>query len=342
MRTVHVKTSREYDIVIGRGLTLPKADRPGRKLALVADDRVWSLYGVQTQAKLADGGYRVVPYTFPHGEASKNMGELGKLLEFLAAEHFTRTDMIAALGGGVTGDMAGFAAAVYLRGIEFIQLPTTLLAAVDSSVGGKTAVDLQAGKNLAGAFWQPSGVYCDCDTFKTLEPDVWADGMAEAIKYGAILDRDLFECFEKGFAEAEYPDMIAACVSIKRDVVEEDERDTGKRQLLNFGHTLGHGVEKCSDYQVSHGHAVAIGMVLAAKLAEKIGFSDEPCHERLEALLLKNNLPIATKIPITDLVQTAAVDKKRKGDKLTLILPKRIGDCRLYDIQINELEGLLS
>ena len=341
MKTVHVKASREYDIVIGNGLVLPEASRIDRKLALISDNRVWELYGAKTAAKLRDCGYQVVSYTFPRGEASKNITELGKILEFLAAENFTRTDMVAALGGGVTGDMAGFAAAVYLRGIEFIQLPTTLLAAVDSSVGGKTAIDLQAGKNLAGAFWQPSGVYCDCDTFQTLEPEIWADGMAEAIKYGAILDRQLFEHFEAGFAEKDYPEMIAACVGIKRDVVEDDERDTGRRQLLNFGHTLGHGVEKCSAYQVSHGHAVAIGMVLAAKLAEKIGFAEEPCSERLEQLLLNHHLPVSTEIPKKELVSAAAVDKKRKGDRLTLVLPKRIGDCRLYDIDIEELEGLL-
>ncbi len=341
MRTVHVRASREYDIVIGSNITIPEASQRGRKLALISDDRVWELYGEKTGAKLRDCGYQVVCYTFPQGEASKNIMELSKILEFLAAEHLTRTDMIAALGGGVTGDMAGFAAAIYLRGIEFMQLPTTLLAAVDSSVGGKTAIDLEAGKNLAGAFWQPSGVYCDCDTFQTLAPEIWADGMAEAIKYGMILDRALFESFERGFTEKEYPDMIAACVGVKRDVVEEDERDTGRRQLLNFGHTLGHGVEKCSEYKVSHGHAVAIGMVLAAKLAEKIGFAEEPCSARLEALLLKNNLPIWTDIPIEALVNAAAVDKKRKGNRLTLILPKKIGDCRLYDINIDELEDLL-
>lgn len=341
MRTVQVKASREYEIVIGNGIGLPKTAQPGRKLALVSDDRVWELYGRETEKKLRDCGYQVVSYTFPRGEASKNMTELGRLLEFLAEENFTRTDMIAALGGGVTGDMAGFAAAVYLRGIEFIQLPTTLLAAVDSSVGGKTAVDLKAGKNLAGAFWQPSGVYCDCNTFQTLEPEIWADGMAEAIKYGVILDRELFERFEKGFSEEEYPDMVAACVGIKRDVVEEDEKDAGRRQLLNFGHTLGHGVEKCSGYRVSHGHAVAIGMVLAAGLAEKIGFAQEPCSKRLKDLLLKNNLPISTDIPMEELVRAAAVDKKRRGSRLTLVLPRRIGDCRLYDINIEELEDLL-
>ena len=226
MKAVHVKASREYDIIIGNNIELPKTSTPGRKLALISDDKVWAIYGKAAEAKLTDCGYRVVSYTFPNGEASKNITELSRILEFLAAENLTRTDMIAALGGGVTGDMAGFAAAVYLRGIEFIQLPTTLLAAVDSSVGGKTAIDLEAGKNLAGAFWQPSGVYCDCHTFKTLAPEIWADGMAEAIKYGMILDRELFEKFEKGFSEEEYPDMIAACVGIKRDVVEEDEKDT--------------------------------------------------------------------------------------------------------------------
>ena len=343
MTTVRVKASREYDVFIGRGLTLAEdggAGRPGRRIALVSDSNVMELYGGAAKAKLEAAGYKVTPYVFPAGEASKNMGELARLLEFLAEEHFTRTDRIAALGGGVTGDLAGFAAATYLRGIEFIQIPTTVLAAVDSSVGGKTAVDLKAGKNLAGAFWQPSAVFCDIDAFSTLSPEIFADGMAEAIKYGVIRDRGLFERFEKGIAPEEYEDIIARCVSIKRDIVEEDERDTGVRQLLNFGHTFAHGIEKCSGFRVTHGHAVAIGMVLASRLAENSGFAKEPVSMRLRGALEAFGLPTSTDIPLAELIGAAASDKKRSGDTITLILPENIGCCRRADFGIAELSGI--
>ncbi len=344
MTTVNVSASKKYNVYIGRNLTLKENginEKPDVKVALISDDKVMAFYGEATKKKLEDAGYKVVSYTFPNGEASKNIKELGKILEFLAENNFTRTDKIAALGGGVTGDMAGFAASVYLRGIEFIQIPTTVLAAVDSSVGGKTAIDLEAGKNLAGAFWQPEAVFCDIETFKTLEPEVFSDGIAEAIKYGAMWDISLFEKFEKGIEEKDYEEMIAACVSIKRDVVEADERDTGVRQLLNFGHTFAHGIEKCSDYKITHGHAVAIGMVIAAEIAEKTNFAIEPCKERLVKVLKKYNLPTTTDIPMDDLLKVAMKDKKRKGNSITLVLPEKLGKCVLKTVEISELEAMV-
>lgn len=268
MTTVHVHASRDYDVCIGAGCL----DSLGRRAAavkapcsalLVSDETVYALYGAAAEASLTRAGFSVRSFTFAPGEESKTVATLARILDALAAVPCTRSDLVVALGGGVAGDMAGFAAAVYLRGIEFIQVPTTLLAAVDASVGGKTAVNLSAGKNLAGAFWQPSLVLCDCDVFQTLPAPVFADGMAEAVKAGMIADAQLLDMLEDGAQPL--PALVARCVQIKRGLVAADERDVGDRQLLNFGHTAAHAIERATDFQVSHGSAVAIGMVMMAR-----------------------------------------------------------------------------
>ena len=245
------------------------------------------------------------------------------------------TPVVAEFGGGVAGDMAGFAAAVYLRGIEFIQVPTTLLAAVDASVGGKTAVNLSAGKNLAGAFWQPSLVLCDCDVFQTLPAPVFADGMAEAVKAGMIADAQLLDMLEDGAQPL--PALVARCVQIKRGLVAADERDVGDRQLLNFGHTAAHAIERATDFQVSHGSAVAIGMVMMARAAWRLGVSEEDCAPRLAALLQKLGLPTRTDLPASVLAEAALRDKKRSGAEITLVLPIRRGRCILHRARVEEL-----
>lgn len=346
MKKVHVNASGSYDITIGRGLlphlgSLLKPVKSNCRAAVITDDNVNNLYGNTVIASLEEAGYRPAVYAFPQGEHAKHLGTYTNILEFLAEEHITRGDMILALGGGVPGDIGGFAAATYLRGIPVVQVPTTLLAAVDSSVGGKTGVNLSAGKNLAGAFWQPSAVICDCDTFKSLPAETLADGISESIKYGCILDQTLFEKFEAGVTESDHEAVVERCVSIKRDVVQQDERDTGLRQLLNFGHTVGHGIEKNADYGISHGHAVAIGMVIAAGIAEKLGFAQEPCRERIIKTLQKYNLPTKTSYSAEALAKAALSDKKRDGGTLTLILPKRIGDCTLYKTKTDHIVGLI-
>ena len=264
IRTIPVRVRPPYDVRIGSGLLGRCGDYLAallgqRRIAVLADDTVASLYLDTVTAALEDAGFAVCSHIFPSGEGRKNLSTLTELLEFLASEHLTRTDCVAALGGGVTGDMAGFAAAVYLRGIRYVQLPTTLLAAVDSSVGGKTAVDLTAGKNLAGAFCQPAAVICDTDCLKTLPPDVFADGAAEAVKTGVLSDEALFALFEDGTLTADPGEVIARCVAYKAGVVERDEKEQGERKLLNLGHTVGHAIEKCSGYVIPHGHAVAAG-----------------------------------------------------------------------------------
>ena len=244
---------------------------------------------------------------------------------------------MAALGGGVTGDMAGFAAAVYLRGIRYVQLPTTLLAAVDSSVGGKTAVDLAAGKNLAGAFCQPAAVLCDTDCLKTLPPDVFADGAAEAVKTGVLADPSLFTLFEDGTLTADPGAVIARCVQYKAGVVERDEKEQGERKLLNLGHTVGHAIEKCSGYTIPHGHAVAAGLAVIARAAERLGWTEGPIAERIAVCLAKNGLPTGTDFPAETLAEAALSDKKRAGGDITLVVPRAIGRCELKTLPVAEL-----
>jgi 3-dehydroquinate synthase len=286
MKTVPVGASKPYEVRIGRGLladsgALIKEIIQPCTAVLVSDDRVDAICGKIAARSLEAQGFRVLRWTFPQGERSKNMETLARLLEFMAEHEVTRSDLLVALGGGVTGDLAGFAAAVYLRGIRYVQIPTTFLAAVDSSVGGKTAVDLAAGKNLAGAFYQPERVLCDLGVFQTLDKEVFQEGLAEAIKYGVIADRVLFDRIASGDFRDTLEGVVASCVSIKARIVGEDEFDNGSRQLLNFGHTLGHAVEKCSQLEIRHGQAVAIGMVLAARAAEKLGLTEEPCSEEI-------------------------------------------------------------
>ncbi len=270
------------------------------------------------------------------------MGTLEAILEFLAAERFTRTDCIAALGGGVAGDLAGFAAGCYLRGIRYLQLPTTLLAAVDSSVGGKTAVNLKAGKNLAGLFLQPAAVICDTDCLASLPPAVFAGGMAEAIKTGILAGEALFSLLEEEGAGERLPDIIARCVAYKGRVVEADEREAGPRRILNLGHTVGHAIEKCSDFTLPHGHAVAAGMAVMARASLRLGYCRPACVARIESVLLKHDLPVTAPFTAAELAEAAQGDKKRAGGRITLVIPRDVGDCTLREIPLPELEGVIS
>ena len=242
----------------------------------------------------------------------------------------------------MVGDMAGFAAGVYLRGIRCVQLPTTLLSAVDSSVGGKTAIDLRAGKNLAGVFLQPAAVLCDTDCLRTLPPAIFADGAAEAIKTGILCDESLFSLFEDGTLTAAPAEVIARCVGYKAGVVERDEKEQGERRLLNLGHTVGHAIEKCSGYRLSHGHAVAAGLSIIARSAEALGWTEEPIAARIAACLAKNGLPTGTEYPPEALAEAALADKKRSGDSITVVIPRRIGACELKKLPVRELQALIA
>ena len=346
MRTVRVKASTQYDVLIGKGLLDETGERlravaSPKKTALITDDIVDGLYSDRVERSLELSGFQVIKYVFKNGEASKNPDVLFDILEFLAENQVTRSDMVVALGGGVTGDMAGFAAAVYLRGIDFIQIPTTFLAAIDSSVGGKTGVDLKAGKNLAGAFLQPRLVICDYETMDSLPEEFFADGVAEGIKYGVLASETLFDKFSAKKTKEELEEIIYECVSIKRDVVFEDEHDTGKRQLLNLGHTFGHAIEKLSSFGITHGHGVAAGMAIAARVAEKLGLCGGDTVKDIEDCLETNGLPTGTEFSAEDIARCTMSDKKRRGDMITLILPERIGKCRLYPINKDDTAELI-
>jgi len=339
MKKVHITASSEYDVIIGKGILATCGELiseilPKGKTVIVSDDKVYSLYGETVKKSLTDSGFLVETFTFPNGEKSKNISTYTEILEFLAKAGLTRSDFIVALGGGVTGDMAGFAAATYLRGIRFVQIPTTFLAAIDSSVGGKTGVNLDAGKNLVGAFHQPALVICDTDTFKTLDEKTFADGTSEAIKYGMIKEPSLLK---KLAGEFDIDEVVEICVKIKRDVVNEDEFETGARKLLNFGHTIGHGVEKCSNYTITHGHGVAIGMSIITKASEELGICDAGMSKSLDELLEKCGLPTRCPYLAEELYKVALSDKKRSGDFITVVLPKHEGECILNTITVNKL-----
>ncbi len=352
--TIHVpsRPAHSYEIPIGRGLSFSTgplcsaAIKPCRVL-LLTDDTVNALYADRVETSLSDADFAVVRYIIPHGESSKSANNLIALLEKMASEHLTRSDCLVALGGGVVGDLGGFAAAVYLRGIRFIQIPTTLLAMVDASVGGKTAVDLEAGKNLAGAFHQPSLVICDPDLLATLPSETFADGMAEVIKYAFINDRSLYDILashahiDRHAQDALLPEMIRLCIEDKRALVEVDETDKGARQLLNLGHTIGHAIESCSRFEISHGSAVAIGMVIITRAAERSGICVRGTTEALCDLLRKYDLPVSCPFTAEELYAASLSDKKRSGASITLVVPHGISDSRLVTVPIDALENYI-
>ncbi len=340
MKTVTVSASKTYDIHIGSGLLSSlgeEASKLGRikTVCIVSESTVFPLYGKTASDSLESAGFHVISYVFPAGEESKNGLTFLDLLNFLAENKLTRSDLIVALGGGVVGDLAGFAAASYLRGIRFIQVPTTLLAAVDSSVGGKTAIDLPAGKNLAGAFCQPNLVLCDTDTLNSLPEDIFRDGCAEVIKYGVLYDPALFAHLEERGLDFDREAVITRCVELKRDVVMEDEFDTGARMKLNLGHTIGHGVEARSHFGISHGKAVAIGIAIVSRAAGC------PDASRILNLLQKFGLPTTTEYTSEELYAYTLSDKKRSGGTVSLIVPRAIGDCAIVPTPVENLKSFI-
>lgn len=346
METVKVNASKEYDVIIGQH-TLSMLGKKIKELfgdvrvCIVSDDTVASLHKDSATKTLDEENLRHETFVFPHGETSKSPEVLFNLLEFLAKKHFSRKDVVVALGGGVTGDLTGLAAAMYMRGMHLVQVPTTLLAMVDSSVGGKTAVNLRAGKNLAGVFNQPELVLCDLRMLLTLPAEYFADGVAEIIKYGAIADRELFDTVKNGNIIPELERIVARCVSIKRDIVNEDEFDNGRRQLLNFGHTLAHSIEKMSNFTISHGSAVAMGMVIISEIAWKNGLSKERCQDEIIDALLENNLPISCPYKNSELYYAAENDKKSASGRISIIIPEEIGNCIIHNLPLAEFKELL-
>jgi len=342
---VRVDTSKSYDVLIGAGLLKDAGERiksaaGGSKAAIITDDIVDGHYAETLKKSLLGAGYKVIKFVFPNGEGSKNAENFLKILDFLAENGFTRKDVAVALGGGVVGDLAGFAAASYMRGTRFVQIPTTLLAAVDSSVGGKTGIDLSAGKNLAGAFYQPDLVLCDYSTLSTLDEEVFRGGCAEIIKYGVISDAALFERLKEPFG-ARLEEIITRCVEIKRDVVTADEREGGLRRILNFGHTFGHAVELLSEYETPHGHAVAIGMAMIARASARLGICGGDCARSITEMIKHYGLPTETGFSAEEIYKAALSDKKMGGGAITLVVPLEIGRCELRETSLDELREFI-
>lgn len=346
MKTISVSASRSYNVLIGSNL-LPALGQQiltlgnPQKIAIISDSNVWPLYGEAVEDSLTQSGFQVVSYIFPAGEFSKNGETYLEILNFLAENRLTRSDWIVALGGGVVGDLAGFAAATYHRGIHFVQVPTTLLAAVDSSVGGKTAIDLSAGKNLAGAFYPPSLVLCDLDTLNTLPHSIFADGCAEVIKYGILYDAALFDSLLQTGLDFNREEVIARCVELKRNVVMEDEFDIGARMKLNLGHTIGHGVEAKSNFTLSHGKAVAIGMAITARAACALGICTEQAKSRIIRCIERFGLPTQTDCTAEELYSFALSDKKRSGSTVSLIVPEEIGSCLIQITPVDKVKSFI-
>lgn len=338
MKELIVNTGRSYPIKIERGLlnqagSIIRTVSSAARAAIVTDSNIAPLYAERLRSSLEAEGFAVSVFVFEAGEEQKRLSTVAQMYDHFLEHSLSRTDLVVALGGGVTGDMAGFAAATYLRGIDFVQIPTSLLAQVDSSVGGKTGVDVEAGKNLVGAFWQPLLVLIDPDTLDTLPTRYFADGMAEVIKYGCIQSASLFKKVAAGKASQQIEEVIYECVDIKRRVVENDERDTGERMLLNFGHTMGHALEKRYQYQtLSHGEAVGIGMVMMSTASERQGLTESGCAGRIAEALKAYGLPVSDPTPLQELAAAASTDKKNAGNVIRLVLLKEIGESYLHTI----------
>ena len=344
MRTIKVSGQNMYEIHIGSGL-IDKAGcfikklSSAQKVMIITDTNVLNLYEGKVRKSLENEGFEVFCFAFPAGETNKTFDTVKNMIDALSEAQLTRNDLVVALGGGVVGDMAGFASSIYLRGIDFVQIPTTLLSQVDSSVGGKTGCDLPSGKNLVGAFHNPRLVLIDTDTLKTLPERYKRDGLGEVVKCGCIRSVRLFEMLEncQEFDEI-LNQAIYECVDIKRVVVENDFTEKGERMLLNFGHTLAHAIEKYYNFaSIAHGEAVSIGMYQITKASESLGYTEKGTAERIENLLKKFELPKICEADIEKLVDIMLHDKKRRGKNINLVLLKGIGESFIEEIPTEKL-----
>ena len=352
MQKLTVHTSRTYDVLMEEGLLAsaanyiaevlppsPAGSVAKRKCCVICDRTVYELYG-KTEKPLQQGllaaGYEVGYYAFPPGEGSKTMNAAAGICRFMAEHRFTREDFIIALGGGVCGDLAGFAASIYMRGVPFVQIPTTLLAMADSSIGGKTGVNTEAGKNMIGTFWQPHLVLIDPLVLETLDHDQLLNGLAEIIKAGFIADGTILDAISEGLPEAAFKSL-----QVKKAIVEEDERESGRRKLLNYGHTIGHALEKCSNYSIPHGNAVMNGMFLTALAAEDLGWCGTPSSDLIRTVIDAFAYPIYTDYTAAQLAEAAASDKKRSSDTIVIVYPDRPGCCATRDLPVSNLEDFI-
>ena len=335
--TVNKENKPCYDILITKGFAelkeeLTKISLEGKKFAIITDSQVGPIYTDSVKEALKDSATEVVFYSFKAGEASKNLDTINEIYDFLLENNFTRSDVLVALGGGVVGDMTGFVAATYMRGIDFIQIPTTLLSQVDSSIGGKTGVDYKQYKNIIGAFNMPRLVYINTETLNTLDGRQYYAGMAEVMKYGLIrrqafyvwLIDNMYEIHDKDEAALEY--MIGQSCQIKKEYVEKDPYDKGERAILNFGHTIGHAIEKAMDFKLLHGECVALGSVAAAFISWKKGYLQMEDYYEIRDMFVPFNLPISIdSIDAQTIMDNIKYDKKHSGSTLSFISLKKVG-----------------
>lgn len=343
MQEILVKTSRPYKIYIDHGVIDKISDLVGvdrvRRFVVLTDKNVDRIHFETLERALSKAGSDIYKFVIEPGEDSKSFDNLISLLEFMADKDINSKDVLIAFGGGVVGDLGGFAAAIYRRGIDYIQIPTTLLAQVDSSVGGKTAINLSRAKNMVGAFNQPRAVFCDSQFLHTLADDEFACGMGEVIKYGILFDRDLFiKLMDRERLDDNLEPIIARCIGLKRDIVEEDEFDTGKRQLLNLGHSLAHAIEVLSNHSIKHGQAVAIGTYNVARACARRGNLPSEDLGLIRDAITANNLPLEAPYKLRELMEIIRKDKKRRGDYINEILIRKIGDTYLEQFDFDGLE----
>ena len=348
MKRITVNTSKTYDVLLGNGLIqrLPELIAPicqGRKVGIITDDTVEGLYANHVAQELVSQGYEVKLFSFPHGEESKHIGTLSEILEYFAQNHFTRKDVFISIGGGVAGDITGLAAALYMRGIQFIQVPTTLLSMVDASVGGKTAVDLIAGKNLVGAFWQPSLVVADTNIVANLPKDIFAEGMAEVIKSDLIANAGIIGWVLLGTLNVHLAETIESCIRMKQGVVEQDEYETkGLRKVLNMGHTVAHAIEKLSEYKVSHGVAVATGLVWEATISHYLGLCNQSLVDEIRHAVDCYNLYYDVPYSVADMVEAMRSDKKNEDSKIDFVFPITYGKWEERKLEQKELNDIIN
>ena len=343
---IKVNASSEYEILMEEGILerageeISKVLGSPARLCVVCDKNLYRLYGRETLSfhqSLAEAGFNVCTYVFPGGENYKNINTVQGILDFLSENSFTRSDGVVALGGGITGDVAGFAASIYMRGIACIQVPTSLLAMADSSVGGKTGVNTAAGKNMTGSFWQSKLVLMDPNVLETLPEKCLLDGLAEIIKAAFIKDVSIIDSLADGLTEA-----TAKAILVKKGIVEADEREADQRKLLNLGHTIGHAIEKCSDYHVTHGRAVMTGMYLTALAADDRGWSSEPMAPYIKQIIDAFGYKVITDFASAELAEAALNDKKRSGDSITIVYPDQPGHCEMKTLPADELEAFIA
>ena len=353
MKVLEIKLgNNEYKIFINRNSITKigeylKENYSSRKVAIITDDNLKKLYGSSLEKTIINNSFETKIISIKPGEESKSIDSLKELYGKLSEFKLTREDLILTFGGGVVGDLGGFAASTYLRGIPYIQIPTSLLAQVDSSIGGKVAVDLPWGKNLVGSFYHPKAVFIDPELLKTLDKNFFHDGLAEVIKYGCIRDKSIIDelmSYKNDDELLENIDsLIYKCCSIKKTLVEADERDFGERMLLNFGHTLGHAVEKYFNYKdYTHGEAVAIGMIHITRKSEKLNLTEEGTSKRIEEILKRFELPYNTpKMERENIDSAIVLDKKNSGKNINLIIIKKIGEGIIKKIRIDDLKDYI-